>query len=174
MRRTKKQMQPQQEDEPLPWDGFLVNMDKLVLSLASWLCIIPASVGYEQCNYLVALVVALGGLCSALHHAVEERFGFPAFHHIESERVRWATLQLVRVFAVTSALQNLRWWVLKDYGPAVLIVVGLVICAECAAVEPYFSPHQRRMWRFVLSLTHQVSAAVLLTVILERNDYCPP
>ena len=172
MRRTK--MQPQHEDEPLPWDGFLVNMDKLVLSLANWLCIIPASVGYEQCNYLVALVITLGGFCSALHHAVEERFGFPAFLHIESDRVRWATLQLVRLFAVASALQNLRWWVLKDYGWAVLIVIGLIIFAEHVASELYFSPHQRRTWRFVLILAHQVGTALLLTVILERNDYCPP
>lgn len=167
-------MQQQQYEEPLPWDSFLVNMDKLVLSLASWLFIVPASVGCEQCNYLATLVITLGGLCSALHHAVEERFGFPAFHRIESDLLRGTSLHVVRLFAVASVVQNLRWWVWQDYGPAVLIVVGLAVCAEYAAVEPYFSPHQRRLWRFVLSLAHQVGAVVLLTVILERNDYCPP
>lgn len=167
MRHAKKQQQV-----PLPWDWFLVNMDKLVLSLASWLFIIPASVGCERCNYTAALVITLGGLCSALHHVVEERFGFPAFRRIESDRVRWLTLQLVRLFAFANLLQNLRWWVWQAYGPAVLIVAGLAVCAEYAAVEPYFSPHQRRIWRFVTSLAHQVSATALLAVILEHNDCC--
>ncbi len=156
-------------DKSLPWDWFLVNCDKLLLTLTSWLCIIPAFAAWERGDWLAIALITSGGLCASLHHAVEHRFGFPAFCDVGPERFRAATLYAMRVSEALIFCHNISVSVWNDYGPAALLVVGLAVSSEYAAVEPYFSPRQRRVWRFIAQWAHQVGAAALLTHIVMRQ-----
>jgi len=170
MRRS--QIQQFTDVEPLPWDFFFPNFDKLILCASNLFFLAPVIVGLLQCRYWEALSVTAAGIASVVHHAVEERFGFPALVKVDSEKKRFLFLQADRFFAVVAMLVNYRWFIVETYWPHLLLLLALMLGSEAVVMNHSLNRRTKRISRAILHTAWHFGAFTFAAFVITFEYHC--
>jgi hypothetical protein len=158
--------------DTFPWDPYYPNFDKLLLCLSNLFFLAPLSIGLYLCNYVGVLSITASGLASMVHHAVEERFGFPSLVKVDSEWRRSLFLQVDRLFAALAMIVNFRWFDLTGYWLSLFVLLGLMLSSEIIIMLPSLSNRRKRMGRCFLHTLWHVGAFCFAALVLSYENQC--